>query len=47
MTMRIILVAAWGILGGINLCGKQVSKFDYALVWSLLMVNLIGNCLGV
>lgn len=45
--MSAFYIVAWGILGLINLCGKQVSKFSYALTWIMLMVVLIFDYFGV
>ena len=40
-------IAAWGIIGLITLCGKQVSKFTYALTWIMLMVTMVFYYYGV
>ena len=38
---------AWGLIGIINLCSKQVSKFNYALTWIMLMVTMVFYYYGV
>ncbi len=38
-------VILWTILGLWVMCSDRVSKFDYVMVWILLMVNLIMNAL--
>lgn len=45
--MSAFYIVAWGIVGLINLCGEQVSKFSYALTWIMLMVTLIFYHFGV
>ena len=45
--MAVFLVIAWGFAGILTLSSKEVSKFEYAMVWGLLMVNLILNAVGV
>ena len=47
MTLGVVNIVAWALLGILTLCKDRVSKFDYILAWSLLVLNLIGNCLGV
>lgn len=43
MGLDIFVLVAWLIIGIVTFCSSKVSKFDYALVWFLLILNLIGN----
>ena len=38
---------AWGLIGIINLCGERVSKFQYTMMWIMLMLVLIFDYFGV
>lgn len=44
--MKIFLVIFWGIFGILNLCHERITKFNFAIVWSLLMVALITVAIG-
>lgn len=46
MTLKIIVFAGWLLAGILTLCNKNISKFEYAIAWSVLMVNLLGNIFG-
>jgi hypothetical protein len=43
---KIFLVIFWGIFGILNLCHERITKFNFAIVWSLLMLWLILNASG-
>ena len=44
MVLDIIPLVIWLIAGILTLCHKSpVSKFEYALVWTILILNLIAN----
>ena len=45
--MAVFNALVWGFVGTLTLCSKEVSKFDYLLVWGWLMVHLISNAVGV
>ena len=47
MTLKIIAFVIWLLAGIVTLCGKNISKFDYALAWSVLIINLFANIFGV
>lgn len=42
-----IVFISWALLGVIVLSGKTISKFEYALVWVILMVNLLANIITI
>jgi hypothetical protein len=44
MTLNIINVILWSVVGVINFVKGDINKFDYALVWILLMINLVAKC---
>ena len=44
MAVEIFNVVIWTIIGVATLMSKKVSKFDYVLTWSVLMVHLIAKC---
>lgn len=46
MTMNIILIVLWAILGAIHLTRENVSKNCYACTWLALILALITNCMG-
>lgn len=37
-------VIIWAIAGALNLAGKEINKFSYAMMWIVLMLNLIVDC---
>ena len=44
MIWDIIPLVIWLIAGILTLCHKsQVSKLEYALIWTVLILNLIAN----
>ena len=43
MVLDILVLVLWLIAGILTLCSSKVSKWDYAMVWVLLILNLIGN----
>lgn len=45
--LAIFNVILWAAIGVINLSGKEISKFSYGLMWSLLMVHLVARCFVV
>jgi hypothetical protein len=47
MTLSIFNLVIWIIAGILTLCDEQVPKISYALLWVVLILHLIGNCLGV
>lgn len=47
MAFDIFVIVLWVIAGILTLCSSKVSKGEYAMVWALLILNMIGNCLGV
>ena len=38
---EILLLVIWGIIGIINFCSPKVSKADYGLCWTMLMLTLL------
>jgi hypothetical protein len=41
---RIILFVLWAMIGFINIVlSKQITKYDYILVWFVLMWGLLSN----
>ena len=40
-------VIIWLIAGVINLASSKIDKFSYTIVWIVLMMNLIGDCIEV
>lgn len=38
-------VIVWTACGIINLSCKEISKVSYALMWVVLMINLVGDCI--
>lgn len=47
MALSIFNLVIWIIAGILTLCNEQMSKISYALLWVALILQLIGNCLGV
>ena len=45
MTLRIVNVICWSIIGTCVMCSKKISRFDYGICWFLLMLHLIVRCL--
>lgn len=45
--LAIFNVILWAAVGVVNLSGKQISKFSYGMVWTLLMIHLIARCFVV
>jgi hypothetical protein len=37
-------VIIWAIAGAMNLASKKIDKFSYAIMWVMLMINLISDC---
>jgi hypothetical protein len=46
MTINIILIVLWAILGAIHLSRENVSKLCYACTWIALIMALITNLIG-
>jgi hypothetical protein len=43
MTLSIFNLVIWIITGILTLCNEQVSKLSFALVWVVLILQLIRN----
>lgn len=41
--MNIVLLVFWLITGVLNLCSKEISKFSYFLVWSVVITYYISR----
>ena len=37
-------VIIWAIIGAMNLAYKKIDKFSYAIMWVVLMINLVSDC---
>lgn len=46
MTMSIFIAIIWATLGVITLTMHEVPKLSYGMVWFMLMVELIDNCIA-
>lgn len=44
--MEVLSVILWGLAGILVLSGEEVTKFEYALTWGILMMHLILNAVG-
>lgn len=38
-----IIIIAWAIVGIINLADSKIQKASYAIMWVVLMLNLIAD----
>ena len=38
-------VIIWLIAGAVTLASNKIEKFSYVIVWIVLMINLIGDCI--
>lgn len=45
MTMNILIAVIWAITGAITLTMHEVPKLSYGIVWFMLMIELIDNCI--
>ena len=43
MVLNIISLIVWVVLGYLVLCQKEVSKWDYAIAWLVLILYIINN----
>ena len=43
---EIFSLVIWGIIGIINFCSPKVSKVDYGLCWTMLMLTLFMNVIA-
>lgn len=43
--LYIFNVIIWLIAGVIALASSKIDKFSYAIMWIILMMNLIGDCI--
>jgi hypothetical protein len=37
-------IIIWAIAGALNLASKEIDKFSYAIMWVVLMINLVSDC---
>ena len=37
-------VIIWAIAGALNLASNEIDKFSYAMMWIVLMINLVCDC---
>lgn len=44
MGLKIFNVIIWAIAGIINLSSKEIDKFQYAIMWIVLMMYLVDKC---
>lgn len=40
---NLLTICIYAILGGLNFANNKISKFQYGLVWSMLMLCLLGR----
>ena len=47
LIFNIVIFALWAVVGGITLIPQrcEITKFEYALVWGILMLQLLCNIL--
>jgi hypothetical protein len=45
MLFNLFMLVLWILIGVVNLCSKEISKYQYACVWLVLIFALMAKAL--